>query len=691
MKYNKTLLLAIALLTLIVAVVLLPGTITAQNPYALSLIKFWLGDNGALQIATAPYAPGSDHLLGTDQLGRDLLSFLAYGTRLTLGLALGIMLGRMLLAIPLGIWAGMGNPLASRLIARFNLVLTTIPPLLIAIIILRIDLFTSLYKAQSIGLFIVTLSLLGWSKLAAVVYKSTEQLMAETFMLSETAIGKSKTQLIWQHLLPHLLPELVILSVMEIAAVLTLLMQLGIFSIFIGNLKIIKDSSSGGYSYFNVSFEPEWSSLLGSARDYIRVAPWIALSAGFMFFYTVLSFNLLGEGLRQHYQLIKANPRLRRRPSPVRILSLGLAALLLMALSFWPNTTSYQPYYTAAFFDTADAKNLVNRIEAAFKAEGLESLSSEGFVQSFDSALAFKASQASLRLNESQVPQEAFQILAGTATNVEGRIVDGTTRIYDQSNLSGLWLWVDTTLIGYPQLLNCAEDLKARGAIGLILSEEMTPNGSLALALPIIQLSRSNFDFEDSLSLRLEGTVFSGMGQNLAATIKGSEPTLAHNQVLLLMDYHSLEPKASSAKLAQYFNIIHHLSAERNQLKRSISVVLTDGDAGLHYYALHGLVQNKNVNLVLDLRSLTGSGFDKLAFSDALSPISRYYGYVFAKQFKDAAKSLLANRPAQITAEDKRLFDENGLATLVIKPTAGETPPDVLTQCLLKVIISNGR
>ena len=74
---------------------------------------------------------------------------------------------------------------------------------------------------------------------------------------------------------------------MEIAQVLTLMMQLGLFSVFIGNLKVVKDSAREGYSFFNITFEPEWSSLLGTARDFIRVAPWIAIWTGIAFFLTV--------------------------------------------------------------------------------------------------------------------------------------------------------------------------------------------------------------------------------------------------------------------------------------------------------------------------------------------------------------------------------------------------------------------
>lgn len=691
MKMNKTLLLGFSLLTILLLVVLFPWLLSAQNPYALSLIKFWLNDAGALQIATAPYPPGPSNLIGSDQLGRDLLSFLAYGTRLTLGLALGVMVGRMILAIPVGIWAGMGNPIAKRSIDRFNLVLTTIPPLLIAIIVLRIDLFTSLYKAESIALFIFTLSLLGWSKLAAVVYKSTEHIMSETYILSEKAIGKSELKIVFEHLIPHLLPELVILAVMEIAAALTLLMQLGIFSIFIGNLKIIKDSSSGGYSYFNVSFEPEWSSLLGSARDYIRVAPWIALSAGFMFFYTVLAFNLLGEGLRQHYQALKASPQIKRVSTYRKSLPWLITIIALFAISLWPQSINYEPVYDKSMFkaDTQDA--LTELIHKQLKTEGMEALSSDGYIQSFNAAPSFMTKSSSLSLNGEILTNEAYQILAGSNVSASAKIVDGTALVFDQTDLSGLCLLVDTKLVSFNQLLNNAKNLKERGAAAVLISNE-TPSGSpLAAPLPIISLSKQQPLIGSKFQLELLGQTQEGLGKNFAATFKGSEPTLAHNQVILLMDYHSLNPQNQGEKLSFYFNLIHNLSTHRKELKRSISIVLTDGNEGLHHYAQHGLIQNKNVNLVLDLRALEGKSFDKLSFSDTLSPISRYYGYVFAKQFKTLAKPVLAERPMLLSDENAWLFKTNGLTTLNFKASPGDKSSEALTKLLLKSILINGR
>ena len=89
---------------------------------------------------------------------------------------------------------------------------------------------------------------------------------------------------------------------MEIARALSMIMQLGIFGVFIGNIKLVRDTTYGIISYYNLSFEPEWASMLGTARVLLRSAPWIIVFPAIAFFISVLGFNMVGEGLRISFQ-----------------------------------------------------------------------------------------------------------------------------------------------------------------------------------------------------------------------------------------------------------------------------------------------------------------------------------------------------------------------------------------------------
>ncbi len=246
----------------------------------------------------APYPPSKSFPLGSDELGRDILSFIVYGTRLTVLLGILIALGRFVIALPLALNAGAGHKGSLTIIKQFSIVFSAIPALLISIIILKLDYFTGLDKYRSMVAFVTVLSLVGWPRLAMLLCQRAQNIHSQTFIKGAIAMGKKPRQIAIENVIPHLAPEMIVLFFMEIARALSMLMQLGIFAVFIGNLKIIKDADFGNMTYYNVSFEPEWASMLGASKNYITTAPWAVLYPALAFFITVLGLNLFGEGLR---------------------------------------------------------------------------------------------------------------------------------------------------------------------------------------------------------------------------------------------------------------------------------------------------------------------------------------------------------------------------------------------------------
>lgn len=711
---NWPLIIGAAMLLILCFILIFPNWLTSKNPYGLSFIKFWIDGDDTLKMATAPYPPGPANLLGSDQIGRDLFSFLLYGCRLTLLLAVGITSFRFLLALPIGIAAGMSSPTAHRIIDRFNLVFTTIPPLLVAIIVLRIDLFSSLYKSQSIAIFIVTLTLVGWSKVASVVEHSTSSIMSETYILAERAIGKSQTRIAREHVLPHLRSEAIILFFMEIASALTLLMQLGLFSIFVGNLKIIRDSFSGGYSYFNVTFEPEWSSLLGSARDYIRVAPWIALSAGAVFFLTVLGFNLFGEGLRLYFQKAQQN-----KPVPLfhffnRKWQI-LTAVLFVAVIFlkWPTTYNFDPIYEANQLlslentEQFSIQGSQKWIESQFTHLGLEPLTDVGYQQTFSKKTGFELDECTFQIGKSPLTYgKDFVLSGGSPLKGHSPVINFTENFYkleEKSSgalsqaLENQILYIDTRLIPMENVLRQQQFIKDLGAKAVIVSEGVDGIVPLTLALPIFSLSKEQADTLEgeivkgiSADFRITGNAIEGKGINYFAKITGKEPTMAHNTLILGMDYQGATKEIRAEKLAFYFNLIANLNAHQDRINRTVVFAIFDSSEGLSYYSEHALVQNKNINLYLDLTDLENNQFDKVAFSDALSPISRYYGFVFADQFKKNSKAWLDDKPLALNTWDQLLYKEEGITTLNVKTVGdGDKSLSDLGKRLIKTLLEN--
>ena len=305
-RSNIQLIIGSILLGILLFVIAFPGLLTDNNPYSLDRFKTMYVD-GELTMESAPYEPSDEYPLGSDDLGRDIYSMIIYGTRLTLLLGLLVTLGRFAVALPISINAGLGNQVSRSVIKQFTTVFSAIPTLLIAIIILQLKFFSGLDKANSILAFTLVLSFVGWPKLSSVIAERVEAVNAQSFIRSEIAIGKKQGKIALENIVPHLAPELIVLFFMEIARVLSMIMQLGVFSIFVGNLHIIKDTDMGRVVYYDMSFEPEWASLLSTSRTLVNAAPWAIIFPALAFFISVLAFNMFGEGLRKSMQQKDSN------------------------------------------------------------------------------------------------------------------------------------------------------------------------------------------------------------------------------------------------------------------------------------------------------------------------------------------------------------------------------------------------
>ncbi len=107
------------------------------------------------------------------------------------------------------------------------------------------------------------LTLVGWSRVAEVVQSRSEDILGQDFIRSEISIGKSRRMIALTNVVPHLAAEMTVMAFMEIAVVLGLLMQLGAFMVFIGNLRIVEKSDRGIIISKPMSFEPEWAAMMG--------------------------------------------------------------------------------------------------------------------------------------------------------------------------------------------------------------------------------------------------------------------------------------------------------------------------------------------------------------------------------------------------------------------------------------------
>ena len=185
-------------------------------------------------------------------------SYIVYGTRLTILLGVLIALGRFVIAIPLAVSAGFGRKIPRALIKIFNIVFSAIPAVLISLIILKMGFFVRLDKTNSALSFILVLSIVGWPKVSRLIMERVEEINGQSFIKSEVAIGKKRLRIALENVLPHLAPEIIVLQLIEIARSLTMIMTLGIFNVFVGNLRYVEDPQWGALNLANVSFNPQW-------------------------------------------------------------------------------------------------------------------------------------------------------------------------------------------------------------------------------------------------------------------------------------------------------------------------------------------------------------------------------------------------------------------------------------------------
>lgn len=303
---NFPLLLGIIIVTFLILLAFYPGLFTSKDPLfeeKPKYIEYKEKGEWVEKFGYNPMPPNKENILGTDDAGRDVYARLIYGTRNTLKLALLIAAFRMILALPLGLAAGMGTRFISSIIKIFNTFFTAIPMLIFSFVILNIGYFRKLQMDKSILAFAIVLTIVGWAKLAGMIEDSTRRVMEEDFIEGEIAIGKTKLQIAYQNVLPHLIPDSISLFFKEMGMALFLIAQLAVLYVFVGVTRQIKELAFK--AAYDMILEPEWGGTLSriavNVRKYNSVY-WMTLYPILVFSFAIIGINLTGEGLRIEFQ-----------------------------------------------------------------------------------------------------------------------------------------------------------------------------------------------------------------------------------------------------------------------------------------------------------------------------------------------------------------------------------------------------
>jgi len=218
--------------------------------------------------------PSQVYLFGTDEMGRDIFSRVLYGTRISLLASLTAVVMGLLIGVPLGLMAGYYGGFVDEFIMRIADMFLSFPPLLLAMAIVA-------FLGPSLQNAIISLIISWWPWYTRLVRGQVVSIKEKEFVRAAHAIGTPSLQIMFKHILPNCISPLIVEASMDLGGIILTLASL---------------------SFLGLGAQaptPEWGLMINTSRTYFLKAWWYGAFPGMAIFITVLSFNLLGDGLRE--------------------------------------------------------------------------------------------------------------------------------------------------------------------------------------------------------------------------------------------------------------------------------------------------------------------------------------------------------------------------------------------------------
>ncbi len=259
-RLTPSAMLGIVVLAVVGCVALFPGLVTRTSP-----------DEVDLASRLAP--PSRGHILGTDNIGRDLLARLAHGARLSTLVAVTSVGGAVLIGVTLGLLAGYYGRWADAAIMRVVDIFLAFPAILLALALVVV-------LGAGASSVVIALVLVFWTQYARVVRASTLAEREKAYVEAARALGAGDLRILHRHILPNVLSPVVILATLGMGAA------------------VVAESALSFLGMGVQPSTPSWGWTLAFGTRYLRDAPHIATFSGLAIMVTVLGFNLLGDGIR---------------------------------------------------------------------------------------------------------------------------------------------------------------------------------------------------------------------------------------------------------------------------------------------------------------------------------------------------------------------------------------------------------
>ncbi len=272
-RYFKRNRLAVGGMTIILVTFLVAGFASVLAPY----------DPGKTEVSLKLKPPSLEHYLGTDQLGRDVFSRMLYGSRVSLSVGFVAVAISIIIGILVGAMAGYYAGWVDSFLMRFVDIMLCFPSFFLILTVVAL-LGPSLFKVM------VVIGITSWMGTSRFVRAEFLSLRERDYVQAAKALGVNDSRIIFRHILPNALAPVFVTATLDVATAILV---------------------EAGLSFLGFGVQPpapSWGNILTEGRTYIFDAWWLTIFPGLAILITVLSFNLLGEGLRD-----ALDPRLRGR------------------------------------------------------------------------------------------------------------------------------------------------------------------------------------------------------------------------------------------------------------------------------------------------------------------------------------------------------------------------------------------
>ena len=250
----------------------------------ISLLAPWLApyDPGKIDLTNVLTSPSMSHLFGTDQLGRDVLSRMIWGARISLKVGFVATGVAIIIGTILGAVAGYYGGWVDSIIMRFVDIMLCFPTFFLILAVIA-------FLEPSIWNIMIIIGLTGWMGVTRLVRADFISLRERDFVQAARAIGASDLRIIFLHILPNAMASILVAATLGIAGA------------------ILTESA---LSFLGIGVQPpipSWGNILTAGKDNIDIAWWLSLYPGLAILITVVGYNLLGEGIRD-----SLDPRLKK-------------------------------------------------------------------------------------------------------------------------------------------------------------------------------------------------------------------------------------------------------------------------------------------------------------------------------------------------------------------------------------------